>query len=120
MVRQRGCVLSQRLQLSQRSDGCLAALARPDLVVEITTVAALPDQLRPINSCCAKPATRSAPWCRPSSARAPLRPAQTSAVRRQAACRSGTNPDNRNRNRDAQTKCAENRRNEFGEQASVV
>jgi hypothetical protein len=31
--------------------------------------------------------------------------------------RLGTNPDDRNRNRDTQTKCAENRRDEIGQQA---
>ena len=36
------------------------------------------------------------------------------------AYRSGTNPDDRNRNRDTQTKCAENRRDEFGKQTCLV
>jgi hypothetical protein len=37
-----------------------------------------------------------------------------------SADRSGTNPDDRNRNRDAQTKRAENRRDEFGKQTYVL
>jgi hypothetical protein len=37
-----------------------------------------------------------------------------------AADRSGTNPDDRHRNRDTQTKRTENRQNELGKQTHVV
>ena len=50
----------------------------------------------------------------------PPRPSQPSAVKKQASTRSGTNPDDRNRNRNTQTKCAENRRNEFRKQTCFV
>jgi hypothetical protein len=44
----------------------------------------------------------------------------TAAVRRRSIRPSGTNPNNRNCNRNTQTKRAENRQNEFGEQAYMV
>jgi beta-hydroxyacyl-ACP dehydratase FabA len=53
------------------------------------------------------------------SRRAP-RPSRTSAVRTQMTCRSGTNPDDCNRNRDTQSKRAENRQNELGKHVHVV
>ena len=43
-------------------------------------------------------------------------PTRTSVVRKPATCRSGTNPDDRNRDRDTQTKRAENRQDELRKQ----
>jgi hypothetical protein len=47
-------------------------------------------------------------------------PSPTNAGRNHAADRSGTNPDDRNRNRDTQTKRTENRQNELGKQTHAV